>query len=90
VKVPYTQELCLEVLASGKVVWGDSSTEVSQPAEVCTDEQEWNMRHGHPVSSHVIAKPQEHQKGSHADSSGLDRRTFILPWEISSSTSWQR
>jgi hypothetical protein len=32
VKVPYTQELCLEVLASGKVVWGDSGTEVSQTA----------------------------------------------------------
>jgi len=34
VKVPYTQGLCLEVSASGKVVWGDPYTEVSQTAKV--------------------------------------------------------
>ncbi len=29
-----------EVLASGKVVWGDPCTEGSQTAKACTDEQE--------------------------------------------------
>jgi len=40
------------------------------------------------VSNHIIAKPEEYQKGSYVDSAGLDQRTFTLPREISSSTSW--
>ena len=34
-----------EALASGKVVWSNSRTEVSQTAKDCTDEQKLHMRH---------------------------------------------
>jgi len=34
------------------------------------------------VSDHIIAKPNEHQKYSYVDSSGLDGRTFTLPREV--------
>ncbi len=39
VEVPYTLGAFPEVLASGKLVWGDPSSEGSQTAKVCTDEQ---------------------------------------------------
>jgi len=40
VEVPYARRSFSEALASGKLVIGDDSSEGSQTANICTDEQE--------------------------------------------------
>ncbi len=40
------------------------------------------------VSKHIFVKPNEYQKCIYVDHAGLDGRTFTLPREIFTTTSW--
>jgi len=40
------------------------------------------------ISKHIFTKSYDYQKSNYVDSAGLDKRTFTLPREISTTTSW--
>jgi len=74
------------------VVWGDSSTEVSETAKVGTDEQELNKRlYRSGKVAQLVPTPRyltntqnitEVMSTYTVDSAGIDRRIFTLPREV--------
>ncbi len=72
------------------MVWGDPCTEVSETTKVWTDEQERDKRHDCMGKQPHHCKALWIPKYSYVDSAGLDRRTFTLPREVLSTTSWLR
>jgi len=83
------------------VAWGDPCTEVSETAKVGTDpdilrygagEQELHKRHcrSDKVAHHTdVQNSGDYRRSTYnVDAAGIDRRTFTLPREVSSTTGW--
>ena len=66
----------------------EAYTEVSETANVCTDEQKLDKRHcrADKIAHHIEVLSV--QKLCNVDSAGVNRRVFVLPREVFTTTRW--
>ncbi len=77
--------------ASGKVVWSDPSTEVSQPVVFVLTNRNYILRLLGRMRYHMLPKSNTSKEASTeiVDVAGIDTRIFILPREVSNCTGYR-